>query len=122
MTYSPIVAHHFTNPRNVGKPASYTAEGVAGDPGGGPFMIVYLDVDGDRIRDAAFETYGCGVAMGCGSLVTELVKGRTLDVARKIDATALRTLLGGLPLGKEHCADLAAAALATALTSISGGG
>ncbi len=118
MTFSPIVENHWANPRNMGCPAHFDAKGVAGDPHAGPFMIVYLSLEKDSITEAAFETYGCGAAIAAGSLTTELIKGRSLEFAREIDAGVVRTLLGGLPLGKEHCAGLAAAALAHALKSI----
>lgn len=117
--YSPIVLDHFGNPRNVGPLARYQARGVAGTPEAGPFMILYLDIQEGRIVNAAFQTYGCGPAIASGSMLTELIKGKSVDEARSLDSSALLHSLGGLPLGKEHCAAIAISALSDALRSIS---
>jgi nitrogen fixation protein NifU and related proteins len=113
--YSPKVLDHFGNPRNGGKPARFTARGVAGDPSAGPYMTIYLDLADQRIAGIGFETYGCGAAIAAGSMLTELVKGKSVQEAATITPEILIAALEGLPLGKEHCAQIAIAALKDAL-------
>ena len=115
MSYSEIVLDHFGNPRNVGKPARFNARGTAGRPDAGPFMVLYLDIEGGVIQAAGFQTYGCPAAIAAGSLLTELVKGRTLEDVGRLDGATLIASLGGLPMGKEHCAQIAIGALSDAL-------
>jgi nitrogen fixation NifU-like protein len=87
-------------------------EGIAGE---GPYMVVHLKVAGDVIEKAGFETYSCPVAIACGSWVAHWVEGRSLGDASKLGAEDLTIVLGGLPLGKEHCAMMATGALHDAL-------
>ena len=116
--YSKMAQEHFGNPRNVGRPERFDVKGTAGNPEAGPFMIMYLGADEGVIQSAHFETYGCGAAMATGSMLTELIKGLTTKSAARIDSATLLATLGGLPLGKRHCADLATTALARALREI----
>lgn len=118
MTYSPIVMDHFGNPRNIGKPPVYNASGTAGNPHGGLFLVVYLNVVEGMIQNAAFQTYGCAAAIAAGSLLTEMIKGKSVQEASRFEAPVLREKLGGLPLGKEQCADLAVSALKNALAQM----
>jgi nitrogen fixation NifU-like protein len=113
--YSPTVMDHFGNPRNSGRPVRNNVTGVAGTPEAGPFMVLYLDVEGDYIREVGFQTYGCAPAIAAGSLLTEMIKGRGVEEASAINSKRLMEELGGLPLGKEHCAEIAISALADAL-------
>ena len=117
--YSATLMDHFERPRNGGKPEVFNAKGVSGDPSAGPFMVLYLNVQGGRIAGVGFQTYGCGPAVAAGSLLTELVKGKSLLEASAITAPILTTGLGGLPLGKGHCADIAIDALNRALSEAS---
>lgn len=94
------------------------AVGRVGVPGEGPFMTMYLRSDGKHIQEARFETYGCPTAIACGSWVTQWVVGRSVDQAKALSAQDLMLVLGGLPLGKEHCAGLAAGSLQDALARI----
>jgi NifU-like protein involved in Fe-S cluster formation len=109
---------HFNSPRNSGTLTAPTAEGRQGSPGQGNYMVIQLRLAGERIVEAAFQTYGCPGAIACGSAVTELVKGRTVEEARQIGRADVDSFLGGLPLGKGHCADLAAGALQDALAKV----
>ena len=84
-------------------------------------MVLYLDVRDRRILHAGFQTYGCAAAIAAGSLLTELILGRTIEDLAKLDAPTLRLGLGGLPLGKEHCADIAISALGDALRNLANG-
>lgn len=118
--FSPTVMDHFERPRNVGVPKEFTAKGLSGDPSAGPYMIFYLLVLDGVIRDVGFQTYGCGPAIAAGSLLSELVKGLSLEDASRIDSPLLLERLGGLPLGKRHCADIAIAALADGIRKATG--
>ncbi|MCW3099197.1 MAG: iscU [Chthonomonadaceae bacterium] len=101
----------FNDPKTLGPLPGADVTGRAGVQGEGPFLYMHLKFAGGRIECARFETYGCPVAIACGSWVTQWVAGRTPEQALLLEANDLRTLLGGVPLGKEHCADLAVNAL-----------
>jgi NifU-like protein involved in Fe-S cluster formation len=88
---------------------------VAGAPNRGPFLILDLLIRGDIISDARFQTYGCGPAIACGSMLTVLIIGRSIAEARSLSAAHLVKALDGLPDDKRHCADLAISALRDAL-------
>ena len=115
MSYSPQALDHFHHPRNSGFLDERTAEGKSGKPGQGNYMVIHLLVEDGRIVRIAFKTYGCPGAIACGSAVTELARGKTLEEAEDITRADVDSLLGGLPLGKGHCANLAASALQDAL-------
>ena len=120
--YSATLMDHFGNPRNVGVLDRYTVRGVSGNPNAGPFMVLYLDIHRKRIRNVSYQTYGCAAAIAAGSYLTEIVKGKSLEEAAGVDAVAIKNGLGGLPLGKEHCASTAISALRHALDQVSAGG
>lgn len=90
--------------------------GLAGEPGQGPWMRLCLQFDGERFVDAKFETYGCPTAMRCGDWLCKWVVGRTSEQVSVIEAEDLILVIGGVPLGKEFCADLAVDALRDALS------
>lgn len=113
--YSAAILEHFRKPRNVGTLPGADAVGQAGTPGQGPFLVIHLRLEGERIAEARFRTYGCPVAIACGSLITEWVRGKTAAEAGEMDAEALAARLGEVPLGKEHLPELAVAALRSAL-------
>ncbi len=113
--YSEIIMDHFGHPRNIGKPESYNAKGVAGKETAGPFVVFFLRIEAGSILDVGYLTYGCAPAIAAGSFLTESIKGGTVEDAGKIDADSLREGLGGLPLSKRFCADLAVGALRCAL-------
>jgi nitrogen fixation NifU-like protein len=91
--------------------------GTAGEPGHGPFMVLFLKLDGNKITKASFQTYGCGPAIAAGSVVTEKLTGATFEEAQKWTENAINEALGGLPPEKRHCSALASEALACALAS-----
>lgn len=96
--------------------AGATHEGTAGSPGDGPYMILQFDVaESGEVNGAAWQTYGCPSAVASGSMICELATGRSVEVILKLEAADLMRLLGGLPEGKERCADLAITALRKAL-------
>jgi len=115
LSYSPQTLDHFNRPRNVGVLDSPTAVGSEGVPGRGNYMVIYIRVEAGRIHGISYQTYGCPGAIAAGSALTELAKGRTLEEAKALTREDVDRLLGGLPLGKGHCADLAMGALKDAL-------
>jgi nitrogen fixation NifU-like protein len=117
MAYSDKVLDHYENPRNVGKwdPAKNIGTGMVGAPACGDVMRLQIKVGDDGIvEDACFKTYGCGSAIASSSLVTEWVKGMTLETAGKITNTDLATELA-LPPVKIHCSVLAEDAIRAAI-------
>lgn len=113
--YSEKVMEHFRNPRNVGEIPDADGIGNVGNPICGDIMRLYIKVVDDKIVDAKFKTFGCGAAISTSSMVTELVKGKTIDEALKISNRAVAEALGGLPPIKMHCSVLAEEALKSAI-------
>jgi len=117
MAYSEKVIDHYENPRNVGKwdPAKNIGTGMVGAPACGDVMRLQIKVGDDGIvEDACFKTYGCGSAIASSSLVTEMIKGMTLDEADQIKNTDLAHELA-LPPVKIHCSVLAEDAIKAAV-------
>ncbi|MGE0709150.1 MAG: iron-sulfur cluster assembly scaffold protein [Planctomycetota bacterium] len=118
--YSPEVLDHFHRPRSPGVLADADAVGRAGTPGRGPYLVLYLRTEGERVAAVSFQTYGCPPAIAAGSLLCERVAGGSLEDARAwADEARIREALGGLPPHKHHCSRLAAEALAAALRGLS---
>lgn len=113
--YSEKVMEHFTNPRNVGELESADGVGEVGNPTCGDIMRIYLKVNDNVIEDVKFKTFGCGAAIATSSMVTELVKGKTIDEAKNITNASVAEALDGLPPVKMHCSNLAADALQEAI-------
>jgi len=116
MAYSKTVLDHYENPRNVGKwdPADNIGTGMVGAPACGDVMRLQIKVEDNVITDACFKTYGCGSAIASSSLVTEWVKGMSLETASEITNTDLATELA-LPPVKIHCSVLAEDAIKAAI-------
>jgi nitrogen fixation NifU-like protein len=115
MEYSEKVMEHCRNPRNVGEIENHDGVGKVGNPVCGDIMELYIKVDNGVITDAKFKTFGCGAAIATSSMVTELVKNKTIEDALKISNRAVAEALGGLPPIKMHCSVLAEEALRKAL-------
>ena len=113
--YNKTVLDHFQNPRNLKEPKHHDAMGMGANPVCGDVMTLYLVLKDDRIEDAGFKTMGCGAAIASGSILTEMLKGKTLKEAEAVNQEALLKALGGLPAIKLHCPDLAVEALHAAL-------
>jgi nitrogen fixation NifU-like protein len=105
--YTEKVIAEFTNPENVGEIADADGVGEVGSPACGDIMKIYIKVKDDRIVDISFETFGCASAIASSSMVTEMVKGLTLDEALAISNKDVVNALGGLPPQKVHCSLLA---------------
>ena len=113
--YSEQVMEHFRNPRNVGAIEDADGVGKVGNPVCGDIMELTIKVKDGRIEDAKFRTFGCGAAIATSSMVTELVKGKTIDEALEVSNKAVAEALGGLPPVKMHCSVLAEQALRSAI-------
>ena len=117
MAYSEKVLDHYDNPRNVGKRDindKSVGTGMVGAPACGDVMKLQIKVNGGVIEDAKFKTYGCGSAIASSSLLTEWVKGKTLDEARAIKNIDIVEELS-LPPVKIHCSVLAEDAIKSAI-------
>ena len=117
MAYGPKVLDHYENPRNVGKmdmedPSVGT--GMVGAPACGDVMKLQIKIEDGLITDAKFKTYGCGSAIAASSLLTEWVKGKTIQEAEEIKNTAIVEELN-LPPVKIHCSVLAEDSIRAAL-------
>ncbi|MFT4844799.1 MAG: nitrogen fixation NifU-like protein [Cellvibrionaceae bacterium] len=121
MAYSEKVIDHYENPRNVGKmdaDSNNVGTGMVGAPACGDVMRLQIQVSDDGIiEDAKFKTYGCGSAIASSSLLTEWVKGKTLDEAGEIKNTHLAEELA-LPPVKIHCSVLAEDAIKAAISDL----
>ena len=115
MQYSEKVMDHFQNPRNVGEIPDADGMGKVGNPACGDIMALYIKVEDGRITEAKFKTFGCGAAIATSSMVTELVKGKTIEEALQISKATVAEALDGLPPIKMHCSNLAADALKAAI-------
>ena len=120
MAYSAQVLDHYENPRNVGsldKTDPNIGTGMVGAPACGDVMKLQIKVEKDVIVDAKFKTYGCGSAIASSSLVTEMLKGKTLDEAQDIKNTTIVEELA-LPPVKIHCSVLAEDAIKGAIKDL----
>jgi nitrogen fixation NifU-like protein len=105
--YSKKVMDHFLNPRNVGEIKDADGIGEVGNPVCGDIMRMYIKVKDNIITDIKFLTYGCGAAVATSSMVTEMVKGKTIEEALEITNKQVAEALDGLPPIKMHCSILA---------------
>jgi nitrogen fixation NifU-like protein len=113
--YSEKVMDHFKNPRNVGEIENPDGIGHVGNPVCGDIMELYIKVKDGIIVDAKFKTFGCGAAIATSSMVTEIVKGKSIEDALKISNKTVAEALDGLPAVKMHCSVLAEEALKSAI-------
>ena len=117
MSYSAKVLDHYNNPRNVGSFHTDDVKvgtGIVGAPECGDVMKLQIKVEGDRIVDAKFKTFGCGSAIASSSFATQWIKGKSLDEARKINNSQIVKELS-LPPVKIHCSVLAEDAIKSAI-------
>lgn len=109
------------NPRNQGELEDPTAVGEVSNPDCGDSTIIYLQVEDGIIQDIRFETFGCAAAVASSSMLTEMVKGKTIDEAYVITDDAVAAELGGLPEKKMHCSLVGIAALKKAIENYRNG-
>lgn len=113
--YTQKVMDHFMNPRNVGALDAADGVGEVGNPVCGDIMHIEIQVEDNIIQDIKFKTFGCAAAIATSSMVTEMVKGKTLEEAERITNRTVAEALDGLPPIKMHCSNLAADALHQAI-------
>ena len=113
--YTQKVMDHFMNPRNVGALDAADGVGEVGNPVCGDIMHIEIQVKDNIIEDIKFKTFGCAAAIATSSMVTEMVKGKTLEEAERITNRTVAEALDGLPPVKMHCSNLAADALHQAI-------
>jgi nitrogen fixation NifU-like protein len=109
--YNPVVLDHFRNPRNLGEMKEHSALGHAVNPVCGDEMRLFIRVERETIVDASFLTMGCTGAIAASSMVTELIKGKTIKEAEAVTHCTIEEALEGLPPTKIHCSVLAEDAL-----------
>jgi nitrogen fixation NifU-like protein len=112
--YNKKVMDHFMNPRNVGEIEDADGVGEAGNPHG-DHMKIFLKIQGDRIEDVKFKTFGCAAAIASSSMATELIKGKTLKEAWELTNEAVAEALEGLPPGKLECSVVSREAIHNAI-------
>lgn len=117
MDYSAKVMDHFLNPRNMGSIENSDGIGEVGNAKCGDVMKIFLKIEGDRIANVKFQTFGCGAAIASSSMATELIKGKTLEEAWKLSNKAVAEALDGLPPIKMHCSMLAEEAIHEAISN-----
>ena len=116
MLYTDKVIENFQNPKNVGELEDANAIGEVGSPACGDIMKMFMKINDDGvIEDISFKTYGCGAAIATSSVATEMLKGKTVEEARKLTNQQVIDELGGLPPVKIHCSVLAEEAIKAAL-------
>ena len=118
MSYSEAFKDHIANPRNAGELPDANASGEETNPVCGDRMRLSLRVSDGRIEAARFLAYGCPPTLVCGSVLTELITGKTIEEAARLTRKDLLDALGGLPSRKQHAAALALETLRAAIASV----
>lgn len=113
--YPKFLMEHFQNPRNVGEIPNPDGVGTVGNASCGDIMQMYIKLNGNRIVDAKFKTFGCGAAIATSSIITERIKGETIENALRISEETVKEVLSQLPKEKIPCFTLAQEALKLAI-------
>jgi len=113
--YSECVRDHFEHPRHVGVLDHPDAKGYAENPVSGASLVLYLAVCDNVIQQAVFQAQGCAATIACGSMLTVLLIGKSIDDAKMLTRDDIEVALGGLPPTRKHAADLAVDVVRSAL-------
>ncbi len=113
--YTEKVMENFANPKNVGIIEDADGIGEVGNPVCGDMMTFYIKVNDDKLEDVKYKTFGCVAAIAVSSQVSEMVKGKSIEEAKKLTKQAVAEALDGLPKEKMHCSNLGAEALGEAI-------
>ena len=113
--YSELVRAHYENPRNVGSVEDPSGKAIVRGPGDSDTVLITLRIENDVLQDVKFKCTGCGVAIACSSMATEMVLGRTVEEAYQIDEQGVAAALGGIPEYKMRCSNLAPEAIRRAI-------
>lgn len=119
MAYSPTLKDHIANPRNAGELADANVTGEGTNPVCGDRLKLFLRVKNGRVEGIGFLAYGCPPTLACGSVLTELIAGKTVAEISQISRKDLVEAVGGLPSRKQHAASLAIETLHQAIESTS---
>ena len=114
-SYTDKVMEYFKNPHNVGEIPDADGVGTVGNPVCGDIMKLFIKVEDNVIKDVKFKTFGCGAAIATSSMITDIVRGKTIEDALKVSNKEVVKALGGLPDVKMHCSVLAEQALKKAI-------
>jgi nitrogen fixation NifU-like protein len=117
--YSTQILDHFEHPRNAGTIPDADASARVENPACGDILELTVKIDGDRIAEIQFRAKGCVAAMACGSALTELVRGKSVDDARNLTREELLHAVGGLPQTSSHASHLAMDALHALMKQLS---
>jgi len=120
LKYNKIVLEHFKNPKNFGVIEKPDVIGKAKSPVCGDEVIIYLKIENNKIKEIKFQSFGCASNIATTSVMTELVKGKSLEEAEKVDWKEIYKALGQLPPEKIHCSILAIDALKNAIEKYKG--
>ena len=118
--YSKTLMDHVVSFRNGGAMDSPDAVGRASLGGRAPRVAIYLRIRHSIVVEATFQTFGCGVSIACCSVLTEMVRGNTMEECREFDGATIAKALDGIPEDKQFCADMAIEALRNALDGVGG--
>lgn len=113
--YSKKVIKQFRYPRNMGEMKNADGIGIVGNPSCGDVLKLYIKVKNKKIASIKFQTYGCAAAIAVSSLLTQIVKGKTIEQALKLKSEDIVKALDGLPVLKHHCSLLGVDALKAAI-------
>lgn len=118
--YNETVIDHFKNPRNAGEIENADGIGMVGNPACGDLMKMYIRVTDGILADIKHKTFGCGAAIACSSVATEMVKGKKLDEISRLTRDEVAAELNGLPAEKMACSNLAPDAIRAAIENYRG--
>ena len=118
--YNETVIDHFKNPRNAGELENADGIGMVGNPACGDVMKMYIKVTDGILADIKHKTFGCGAAIACSSVATEMVKGKKLDEVSRLTRDEVAAELNGLPPEKMACSNLAPDAIRAAIENYRG--